>query len=463
MAGLQPTVIWLNAFLMALTFTALCARVGRRIFVVRTFNWHDGLILLAAISAFIFSICQIVGTSLGLGQHQDLVDPNDMTKLYKLILASNTFYFLCNWAVKHALLLFYSELVREKSYTYSIFFMHFVALGFGLSSILVNIFQCTPVARAWDPNVPGWCVNFDLFLRFNAPIMLATDLVLYAMPVVFTWNLQLRRQQRIGLNFLFSLGGLVLAASTVRIYSIHKVATEPDFTWWFAHAMIWSVLENHLAIAVACAPSVKVIALLLFPRLASSLSKLVSSATTRSRSRSRSAPSGASYATDDLESGTAGLGKGSRKGSGASGKDVYAMSSSPATGEHGRDAKLKLTPVSTPMPSPALSQASRTSRNFARWFNSPLSPRSPRSPRWPGGAALHSTDSMEGGLVGVDEEGTEAMSPGSWKEENVRMETWRGNGGGENDIRVEHTITVEERERGGSYDREAAKGLGRAL
>lgn len=42
MAGLQPTVIWLNAFLMALTFTALCARVGRRIFVVRTFSWHDG-------------------------------------------------------------------------------------------------------------------------------------------------------------------------------------------------------------------------------------------------------------------------------------------------------------------------------------------------------------------------------------------------------------------------------------
>lgn len=234
--------------------------------------------------------------------------------------------------------------------------------------------------------------------------------------------------------------------------------------------MIWSVLENHLAITVACAPSVKVIALLLFPRLASSLSKLVSSAT-RSRSRSRSGPSGASYGTDDLESGTGGTGKAGRKDSNGSGKDMYAVSSHVAV-EQGRDAKLKLTPISTPMPSPALSQASRTSRNFARWFNSPLSPRSPKSPRWPvGGAGMQSADSMEGGLVGVEEEAMEVGSPGGWKEGDLRMERLgardederTGRVGGEHDIRVEHTITVEEGERGSSYEEEAARGMGRAL
>jgi hypothetical protein len=42
MAGQQPLIIWLNVVLMILTFTALCARVGRRIFVVRIFSGHDG-------------------------------------------------------------------------------------------------------------------------------------------------------------------------------------------------------------------------------------------------------------------------------------------------------------------------------------------------------------------------------------------------------------------------------------
>lgn len=59
--------------------------------------------------------------------------------------------------------------------------------------------------------------------------MLATDIVLYAMPVAFTWHLQLRRTQRIGLNCLFALGGIVLAASAARLYAVDQLATKPDF------------------------------------------------------------------------------------------------------------------------------------------------------------------------------------------------------------------------------------------
>jgi hypothetical protein len=110
--------------------------------------------------------------------------------------------------VKHALLLFYSEIVRDNKYQWSIWVMHFVAFGFGLSSVLVNIFQCRPFHKAWHPEMEGYCVNIYIFLYVNASIMLTTDLVLYTMPVIFTWHLQLRRPQRIGLNALFALGGL---------------------------------------------------------------------------------------------------------------------------------------------------------------------------------------------------------------------------------------------------------------
>ncbi|KAF2204748.1 hypothetical protein GQ43DRAFT_360272, partial [Delitschia confertaspora ATCC 74209] len=185
------------------------------------------------------------------------------------------FYFACNWFVKHALLLFYSEIVTERKYQISIYIMHFVAFGFGLSSVLVNIFQCTPIAKAYLP-MEGHCVSMFNFLYFNAPMMLATDMVLYIMPVVFTWKLQLRRRQRIGVNCLFALGGLVLAASAARIRSIHYVAVKNDFPYWFANAMIWSALENHLAIFVACVPSIKVVALLVFPRLKSSYRRALS-------------------------------------------------------------------------------------------------------------------------------------------------------------------------------------------
>lgn len=160
--------------------------------------------------------------------------------------------------------------------------------------------------------------------------------------------------------------------------------------------MIWSVIENHLAIVVACAPSVKVIALLIFPRLASSLRSVVSKVTPSSSSRSRSR---ASMPFDtDLESGV------TRKSD-----------------------KLRPTPNSTPLPSPAftvgsrVSKASRASQNFAKWFKSPASP------------TLGSGDSMEDhGLVYVED-----MQP---QGKDVRLVDMPS---GESDIRVQHDISVE--------------------
>ncbi|ORY10888.1 hypothetical protein BCR34DRAFT_601792 [Clohesyomyces aquaticus] len=441
-----PIIIWLNALLMALTLTAISSRVGRRVFLIRTWSWHDALISLAASCAFVFSICQIYATTLGWGEHDVNVPQETKPKLFKLILVSNVFYFGCNWAVKHALLFFYTDIVRDKKYLWAIYFMHFVSFGFGFSSILVNLFQCTPFRKAYHPEIRGHCVNINIFLHFNASIMMTTDVVLYAMPVVFTWNLQLRRPQRIGLNCLFGLGGLVLAASAARTAAVHKLGEESDLSFWFANAMIWAVLENHLAIVVACAPSIKVIALLIFPRLKSSYRKVVSKVTP-SNSRSRSRASGS--ATYDLESGMA-----------------------------GKSDRLKPTPSGTPMPSPVVTFGSggghatgpsRASRNFAKWFSKSSSA---------GSRTLDSADSMDRSLVTVyGEEAARAQTQSRdvhmvnisrddendkrWREERESGRGCKDSGAGDgmNDIRVERTVMVES-ERGSRYSDDGEADLG---
>jgi hypothetical protein len=195
-------------------------------------------------------------------------------------MTSRIFYFVCNWAVKHSLLLFYATLTIDRFPRLSINVMHFIAFAFGISCILVTLFQCHPTRMMWDgpadKDVPGHCVNMNDFNYFNSSFMLATDLVLYAMPLVFTWKIHVSRPQRIGVNFLFALGGLVLAASGTRVYFVHAQATRPDFTYRFAMTMMCAVIENHLAIIVACAPSIKVIILHAFPSLETRFEKLVS-------------------------------------------------------------------------------------------------------------------------------------------------------------------------------------------
>lgn len=197
-------------------------------------------------------------------------------------MASRIFYFICNWAVKHSLLLFYATLTVDRFPRLSINIMHFVAFGFGMTCIFVTIFQCHPISRTWEGPDNEHCLNLNDFNYFNSCFMLATDLVLYAMPLVFTWKLNVSRPQRIAVNFLFALGGLVLAASGTRIYFVHTQATKPDFTYRFSMTMLCAVIENHLAIIVACAPSIKVILLHIFPGLEAKFEKLVSKGTPES-------------------------------------------------------------------------------------------------------------------------------------------------------------------------------------
>tara|TARA_R110002003_G_scaffold52_23_gene4554 strand:- start:8829 stop:9641 length:813 start_codon:yes stop_codon:yes gene_type:complete len=236
-------------------------------------------------------------------------------------MASRIFYFICNWAVKHSLLLFYATLTIDHYPRLSIYTMHFLAFAFGTTCIFVTIFQCIPVRKMWSPKTPGHCINMDHFNYFNSCFMLANDLVLYAMPLLFTWRLHVSRPQRIAVNLLFALGGLVLAASGARVYFVDAQAKHPDFTYRFAMTMMCAVIENHLAIIVACAPSIKVMLLHTFPSLQKSFEKLVSKG---SRSQGSEELSIAKIVLPDVEAGWD-----------AGGKGVRPMSERTVTGESG--------------------------------------------------------------------------------------------------------------------------------
>jgi hypothetical protein len=88
-----------------------------------------------------------------------------IANIVKLAMASRLFYFTCNWAVKHSLLLFYATLTVDRWPRISIYTMHFVAFAFGTTCIFVTIFQCRPINKMWrgaeDSNVHGTCLNIN--------------------------------------------------------------------------------------------------------------------------------------------------------------------------------------------------------------------------------------------------------------------------------------------------------------
>lgn len=123
-------------------------------------------------------------------------------------MATNCVYLSCNLFVKLGLLEMYRHFTMLWYNHLWISAMQVLSVIFGLSGVIGAIFPCMPITSAWDPSIVGHCFNRAAFWYSNGVIMIAFDTILYIMPMIFTWNLQLPRNQKICLRLLFALGFL---------------------------------------------------------------------------------------------------------------------------------------------------------------------------------------------------------------------------------------------------------------
>lgn len=94
-------------------------------------------------------------------------------------------------------------------------------------------------------------------------VTVATDFIVYALPMPTLWHVKLPKAQRIGLMIIFGLGALVVIAGAMRAYWIHHVVYDTyDVTWEGFYLWIWTAVEVNLGVICGCVPSLKP---LLFP------------------------------------------------------------------------------------------------------------------------------------------------------------------------------------------------------
>ena len=81
----------------------------------------------------------------------------------------------------------------------------------GCYVIMITFLQslmCLPVATFWDPSIGGKCLNRLLIWYFNASVNLATDFIVFSLPLPLISRLQLRRPQKVMLFLIFCIGFL---------------------------------------------------------------------------------------------------------------------------------------------------------------------------------------------------------------------------------------------------------------
>jgi hypothetical protein len=76
-----------------------------------------------------------------------------------------------------------------------------------IEEFFVFIFQCWPVPKLVDPTgtVQGRCIDLYIFYIVSFGIRLATDIVIFALPIPKLWRLKISVRAKAGLIFIFGL------------------------------------------------------------------------------------------------------------------------------------------------------------------------------------------------------------------------------------------------------------------
>ena len=75
-----------------------------------------------------------------------------------------------------------------------------------IEEVAVVLAQCSPLRKAWTPELPGTCLNLLTFFYVSFGIKLATDIVLFCLPIPMLQKLNVGSGKKIGVIFMFSLG-----------------------------------------------------------------------------------------------------------------------------------------------------------------------------------------------------------------------------------------------------------------
>lgn len=83
---------------------------------------------------------------------------------------------------------------------------------YGIWCVVSAFLNCVPVAKFWNPSIPGYCLSKPALWFSNAAVHIATDLAILAIPLPALSALELPKRQKIALFAIFALGGLCVPA-----------------------------------------------------------------------------------------------------------------------------------------------------------------------------------------------------------------------------------------------------------
>lgn len=112
------------------------------------------------------------------------------------------------WAKLSVLMLYLRVFGINRPFRYTVFFVMTIWTMYIIADVLVITFECNPVQKAWDPLVPGHCINIINVGVAIGYFNLITDCMILILPIPMLWSLQLALRMKLAVLAMFMTGVL---------------------------------------------------------------------------------------------------------------------------------------------------------------------------------------------------------------------------------------------------------------
>ncbi|KAJ5086776.1 hypothetical protein NUU61_008083 [Penicillium alfredii] len=255
--GQQPRMLAVSIVLITIaTLSAVLRLLSRRVVHVGLW-WDDWCSLVALALSYALNIVQFVSIHCGLGQHTlDVPDPKGaMGCFLKGLYIIEPFYIVCMTSIKTTMVLLYWRLFNTStSMRWALFLAVGMLVVWTICALFIGLFQCTPVARYWDKELPGHCLNGLLYFRAIAGTNLVTDIYILVLPLPIVWRLHRPMREKLALMLIFALGTFVSLVSIVRIVLLTS-PDDPDPLYDSTPGTIWTAVETSIGVVSVNLPA----------------------------------------------------------------------------------------------------------------------------------------------------------------------------------------------------------------
>ncbi|KAI2473536.1 hypothetical protein F4781DRAFT_379371 [Annulohypoxylon bovei var. microspora] len=172
-------------------------------------------------------------------------------------------YILCILFLKTAILLDWLHIfVPLKQRNYMFWVCHAMLWSnviFYTVEIFMDIFQCTPQEKIWNPLYEGGSCPIDMYVPYRATgiLNLISDLCILLLPQKVIWGMNMSRSKKLSISILFAVGIFACVSATVRLIYFDQFLAATDLTHIIKPAAFWDISENVAGFLIMAAPSIR--------------------------------------------------------------------------------------------------------------------------------------------------------------------------------------------------------------